>query len=110
MSDGRLRVVLLAHVAGAVETGMHKETWRTDHRRCPAIAVPRRVRLHLAEIERQIIDAADQRSDGAAELARQDTVPPPTWMTRMPHPHHDHTGVVPISSGDGPAPPLTPPS
>ena len=58
LSDGRLTVALLGHVAGAIETGMHKGSWRS-----PSASDARWLRFlasngyTLAEIEQQIIDA-----------------------------------------------------
>lgn len=59
--DARLAVALLAHVAGALESGMHRHSWRT-----PDAGDARWLRFlascgyTLADIERQIIGAADQ--------------------------------------------------
>ncbi|SFD88215.1 ParB/RepB/Spo0J family partition protein [Blastococcus tunisiensis] len=58
--DARLAVALLAHVAGATESGMHRQSWRN-----PGTGDARWLRFldscgyTLAEIERQIIDATD---------------------------------------------------
>jgi ParB family chromosome partitioning protein len=57
--DGRLPVALLAHVAGAIESGLHRQSWRN-----PSAGDARWLRFLAscgytpAEIERQIIDAA----------------------------------------------------
>jgi ParB family chromosome partitioning protein len=59
--DARLAVVLLAHVAGAIESGLHRQSWRN-----PGAGDARWLRFldscgyTLADIERQIVDAADQ--------------------------------------------------
>ncbi|CCG04789.1 ParB/RepB/Spo0J family partition protein [Blastococcus saxobsidens] len=59
--DARLGVALLAHVAGAIESGLHRQSWRN-----PGAGDARWLRFlvscgyTLADIERQIIDAADQ--------------------------------------------------
>ncbi|WP_347059627.1 hypothetical protein ABC795_04045 [Blastococcus sp. HT6-30] len=54
-------MALLAHVAGAIESGMHRQSWRN-----PGAGDGRWLRFldscgyTLADIERQIVDAADQ--------------------------------------------------
>ncbi|TQN37297.1 ParB family chromosome partitioning protein [Blastococcus colisei] len=59
--DARLAVALLAHVAGAIESGLHRQSWRN-----PGAGDARWLRFlascgyTLADIERQIVDAADQ--------------------------------------------------
>ena len=59
--DARLTVALLAHVAGAIESGLHRHSWRN-----PGAGDARWLRFlascgyTLADIERQIVDAADQ--------------------------------------------------
>jgi ParB family chromosome partitioning protein len=59
--DARLAVALLAHVAGAIESGLHRQSWRN-----PGTGDARWLRFlvscgyTLADIERQIVDAADQ--------------------------------------------------
>jgi ParB family transcriptional regulator, chromosome partitioning protein len=59
--DARLAVALLAHVAGAIESGLHRQSWRN-----PGAGDARWLWFlvscgyTLAEIERQIVDAADQ--------------------------------------------------
>lgn len=58
LTDGRLPVALLGHVAGAIETGFHKGTWRS-----PSASGARWLRFlasngyTLADIEQQIVDA-----------------------------------------------------
>jgi hypothetical protein len=60
-ADARLAVALLAHVAGAIESGLHRQSWRN-----PGAGDARWLRFlvscgyTLADIERQIIDAATQ--------------------------------------------------
>lgn len=58
--DGRLPLQLLAHVAGAIELGIGKDSWRsTDHRRDELIRWLRFLAgqgYTLAEIEQQIVD------------------------------------------------------
>ncbi|CCH86259.1 putative ParB domain protein nuclease [Modestobacter italicus] len=62
--DGRLAVALLAHVAGAIESGLHRQSWRN-----PGTGDARWLRFlascgyTLADIERQIVDAANQHTD-----------------------------------------------
>lgn len=62
LTDGRLPVTLLAHVAGAIESGMHRQSWRN-----PSASDTRWLRFlascgyTLADIEQQIIDATDER-------------------------------------------------
>jgi ParB family transcriptional regulator, chromosome partitioning protein len=57
--DARLGVVLLAHVAGAIESGLHRQSWRN-----PGAGDARWLRFlvscgyTLADIEREIVDAA----------------------------------------------------
>ena len=69
--DARLAVALLAHVAGAIESGLHRQSWRN-----PAAGDARWLRFlvscgyTLAEVERQILAAADQP---AADPASGDT-------------------------------------
>jgi ParB family chromosome partitioning protein len=59
--DARLAVALLAHVAGAIESGLHRQSWRT-----PSTGDARWLRFLVScgytpsDIEQQIIDAADQ--------------------------------------------------
>ncbi|WP_245159203.1 ParB/RepB/Spo0J family partition protein [Blastococcus sp. TF02A-35] len=59
--DARLAVALLAHVAGAIESGLHRQSWRN-----PSTGDARWLRFlisygyTLADIEQQIVDAADQ--------------------------------------------------
>ncbi|MGY1914197.1 ParB N-terminal domain-containing protein [Blastococcus sp. HT6-30] len=59
--DARLPVALLAHIAGAIESGLHRQSWRN-----PGAGDARWLRFlascgyTLADIEQQIIDAADQ--------------------------------------------------
>ena len=73
LSDGRLPVALLGHVAGAIETGFHKGTWRN-----PSASDARWLRFlasngyTLAEVEQQIVDAIDARTGD------HDTEPDPT--------------------------------
>ncbi|MDK3255267.1 ParB/RepB/Spo0J family partition protein [Blastococcus capsensis] len=61
--DGRLPIVLLAHVAGAIETAMHRGTWRdpraTDARWLRFLAG---YGYSLAEIEQRIVDGIDERT------------------------------------------------
>ncbi|GAB4082780.1 ParB N-terminal domain-containing protein [Modestobacter muralis] len=63
LSDGRLPVALLGHVAGAIETGFHKGTWRN-----PSASDARWLRFlvacgyTLAEVEQRIVDAIDART------------------------------------------------
>jgi ParB family chromosome partitioning protein len=58
--DARLPTALLAHIAGAIESGMHRQSWRN-----PSTADARWLRFlascgyTLADIERQIVDAGD---------------------------------------------------
>lgn len=58
--DARLAVALLAHVAGAIESGLHRQSWRN-----PGTGDARWLRFLVscgytpADIERQIIDATD---------------------------------------------------
>lgn len=62
--DARLAVALLAHVAGAVESGLHRQSWRN-----PGAGDARWLRFldscgyTPAEIERQIIDAEQPTAD-----------------------------------------------
>ena len=59
--DARLAVALLAHVAGAIESGLHRQSWRN-----PGTGDARWLRFlascgyTLADIEQQIIDSVDQ--------------------------------------------------
>ncbi len=59
--DARLGVALLAHVAGAIESALHRQSWRN-----PGAGDARWLRFLAscgytpADIEQQIIDAADQ--------------------------------------------------
>jgi ParB family chromosome partitioning protein len=59
--DARLAVALLGHVAGAIESGLHRQSWRN-----PTAGDARWLRFldscgyTLAEIERRIVDAADK--------------------------------------------------
>lgn len=59
--DARLAVALLAHVAGAIESGLHRQSWRN-----PGTGDARWLRFlascgyTLADIEQRILDAADQ--------------------------------------------------
>jgi len=68
--DARLAVQLLAHVAGGIETGMHKGSWRN-----PTAADARWLRFlaasgyTLAEVEESIIAAVEARTSGQAEDA-----------------------------------------
>ena len=54
-------MALLAHVAGAIESGLYRQSWRN-----PGAGDARWLRFlvscgyTLADIERQIVDAADQ--------------------------------------------------
>jgi ParB family chromosome partitioning protein len=63
LSDGRLPVALLGHIAGAIETGFHKGSWRT-----PSASDARWLRFlatcgyTLAEVEQRIVDAIDART------------------------------------------------
>ncbi|NEN53481.1 ParB N-terminal domain-containing protein [Modestobacter muralis] len=71
--DARLVVQLLAHVAGGIESGMHKGTWRN-----PTAADARWLRFltgcgyTLAEVEEGIIAAVEARTSGQAEDADTD--------------------------------------
>jgi ParB family chromosome partitioning protein len=62
--DARLTVALLAHVAGAIESGLHRQSWRN-----PGAGDARWLRFLVscgytpADIERQIIDAAPPTAD-----------------------------------------------
>ena len=62
--DARLAVALLAHVACAIESGLHRQSWRN-----PGAGDARWLRFlvscgyTLADIERQIVDAANQHTD-----------------------------------------------
>lgn len=68
VADGRLPVALLAHVAGALECGLHRQSWRTLVQRHALAAVPDLVRIQpLAKIKQQIIDAADERGIGTTQ-------------------------------------------
>ncbi|MGX5653886.1 ParB/RepB/Spo0J family partition protein [Geodermatophilus nigrescens] len=65
--DARLAVALLAHVAGAIESGLHRQSWRN-----PGAGDARWLRFlvscgyTLADIEQQIVDAADHPTADAA--------------------------------------------
>jgi ParB family chromosome partitioning protein len=69
--DARLPVALLAHVAGAIESGLHRQSWRN-----PSAGDARWLWFLVscgytpADMEQQIIDAADQP---AADPASGDT-------------------------------------
>ncbi|SFF94528.1 ParB/RepB/Spo0J family partition protein [Blastococcus tunisiensis] len=62
--DARLAVALLAHVAGGIESGLHRQSWRN-----PGTGDARWLRFldscgyTLADIEQQIINSADQHTD-----------------------------------------------
>ncbi|WP_336029213.1 ParB/RepB/Spo0J family partition protein [Geodermatophilus sp. FMUSA9-8] len=64
--DARLPVALLAHIAGAIESGLHRQSWRN-----PGASDARWLRFlescgyTLADIERQIIDADQPTADPA---------------------------------------------
>jgi len=68
--DGRLAVQLLAHVAGGIESGMLKGTWRN-----PSAADARWLKFlaasgyTLAEVEEGIVAAVEARTSGQAEDA-----------------------------------------
>ncbi|WP_324276316.1 hypothetical protein [Blastococcus brunescens] len=59
--DARLAVALLAHVAGAIESGLHRQSWRN-----PGVGDARWLRFldscgyTLADIEQRIVEAAEQ--------------------------------------------------
>jgi ParB family chromosome partitioning protein len=61
--DARLAVALLAHVAETIESGLHRQSWRN-----PGAGDARWLRFlascgyTLADIERQIVDAAEQHT------------------------------------------------
>jgi len=68
LSDGRLPLALLGHLAGAIESGMHKGSWRS-----PSAGDARWLRFlagcgyTLAEVEQRIVDAADQPATSARD-------------------------------------------
>lgn len=68
--DARLTVQLLAHVAGGIESGIHKQTWRN-----PSAADARWLRFlasvgyTLAEVEEGIVAAVEARTSGQPEDA-----------------------------------------
>jgi ParB family chromosome partitioning protein len=68
VSDARLAVALLAHIAGAIESGLHRQSWRN-----PGAGDARWLRFlvscgyTLAEIERQILDAAPPTADPSCD-------------------------------------------
>ncbi len=72
-SDARLPLAILAQVAGAIESGMHPQSWRNpDHTDAAWLSFLQSQGYELADIEQQIIDGATAKYGPADDEDAQD--------------------------------------